>query len=179
MKGNERVEIVQRRAKTIEDQERKKLRDQHGHRYAALVSTALDVPLDIDDFSTSLQPSSEFVWPRALEDAPGLVASYISRDSAARLLDCFQNKVGPVDGLIGFHDKPYLGLAEVRSVHWQALLAAAAAAEDSVVLYTTDSNSAVLVDCYRSQPAEPFSIVVQGERLIDPLKGCYGLISRR
>lgn len=154
-------------------QERRRLRLSYGPRFASIVAHALKKPLDVDNFDGDAEEPFAFEWKNDIASAQGLVAAYIPKTVAVELLGCFQEKLVYLSGKIGFHEKNYLGLAEVERVDPTSLLLIAEAAEDSVLFYTDQPRGAILIDCYRSQPTEPFSIVVQGGDLIQELASCF------
>lgn len=167
------AELRMKRARLLELQEQKYLRSLYGPRLAAIVATEVGKVVSVDDFEVALQKPCLLDWPEDLADAPGLLSAYISRHEAAKLLECFQSRLGTISGKIGFHDKDYLGLAKLEDVLPIALLRVSQAAESSVLFYIENPQGIVMVDCYPSQPGEPFSIVVQGDDLSRELALCF------
>jgi hypothetical protein len=163
-----------KRVDVIEKEERRKLRSQFGARLAGIIAETTGSKLTLSDFDIAVRPKFTFIWPKDLRSAPGLSLVYVDKDRAAETLACFQTKVDAVSGLIGFHDKAYMGLAKVDNVRWASLLASAEAAKDSIVLYEMGGLGAVLVDYYPSTPSGAYSVVVQGEALVTRLTGCFG-----
>lgn len=168
-----------KRVDILEKEEGRKLRTQFGARLANIIAAATGSELTLSDFDVGVQPRCTFTWPEDLRSAPGLSLVYVDRDRVAETLACFQTKVDAVSGLIGFHDKAYLGLAKVDNVRWTSLLASAEAAEDSIVLYETDGRWAVLVDYYPSNPGGAYSVVVQGDALAARLAECVTDLHRK
>ena len=74
---------------------------------------------------------------------------------------------------MGFHGKDYLGIARSLGVDPVSLLAVAETAEESVMFHSYEPAGVLMVDCYRTQGAEPFTIVVQGDELIRKLSRCF------
>jgi hypothetical protein len=167
------AELRMRRAGLLELQEQKHLRSLYGPGLAAIVATEVGKVVSLDDFVVPIQKPSLLDWPKDLAAAPGLVSAYIGRREAVKLLECFQNRLGSIYGKIGFHDKNYLGLAKLEDVLPVALLRISQAAEDSVIFYVENPRGIIMVDCYPSQLAEPFSVVVQGDDLSCKLALCF------
>ena len=130
-------------------------------------------PVSLSDFHLSLAAPLSLKWPEDLARAPGLVAAYISRDSVSRLLSCFQMKLDSISGMLGFHDKQFLGLTELREVDPFALLRISELADDSVLFYVANPMGVIMVDCYSAQPGESFSVLVQGDELVPCLATCF------
>lgn len=164
-----REEVRQSRAELHEANERKRLRSSHGERLVKVIVEATGMNFSLEDFQEGEIP---FDWPPEIAHAAGLVAAYVSREKASDLLRCFRDEIGSLSGQLGFHDKAYLGVARSRNVDPMSLLAAAEAVEESVIFHSYEPAGVVLVDCYRTQGAEPFTIVVQGEELVRLLSRC-------
>lgn len=168
-------ELNQLREKRVQAQsarDQNRLRTLHGEKLVAFVAKAMQKPLSLDDFNNEdeLLPIE---WPADIREAVGLVAAYINRSEANALLVCVRDRLGVLSGKIGFHEKPYLGLAKVQDVDPVSLLAVAESTEDSVIFYSNAPYGVVMVDCYTSQPCEPFSVVVQGDELVQQLAPCF------
>ena len=58
------------------------------------------------------------------------------------------------------------------------LLKIAEDTEESVIFHIDAPVGVVMVDCYSSQPCEPFSILVQGEELVNRLTPCFPSVER-
>lgn len=157
-------------AQALRDQER--LRETYGERLVAAVAAATGRVLSLDDFDRGVEEPLPFCWPKDIVDAIGLVAPYISRFEANELLSCVRGRLGTLSGSLGFHEKPYLGIARLDGTDPGSLLLVAESTEDSVVFYSDDPTGVIMVDCYPSQSGGPFSIVVQGERLVRELTDC-------
>jgi hypothetical protein len=113
-----------------------------------------------------------------VEEAPGLVLSYISKSKASEVALCIECELGNSGGLIGFHDKGYLGLCRVSRVKLGGLVAVAEVANDAVVFYPDLTGGVVVVDCYADGVGMPFSVLAQGEVLIEKLKKCFKIESQ-
>lgn len=174
MEDQERVkQLRQKRARTHELHEQMRLRSAYGEKLVAVIASATQKPLSLADFDEEQNKLMAIVWPTDLRDANGLVAAYISKPEASRLLACIRDRLGTINGKIGFHDKPYLGFAELHEVDPISLLLSSELTEDSVVFYCDDPAGVIMVDCYRSQPYEPFSVIVQGDNLVLELASCF------
>ena len=173
MDKNEIEELRARRALLHEAREHQRLRAAHGPTLAAIVAAASGKSITLEDFHPDRDEPLSLIWPTRIEDASGLVAPYISNSAASDLLACFQSTLGNLSGLVGFHDKRFLGLADLKDMAPTSLLAAAEASEDSVLFYVDEPRGVLMVDCYPCPPADPFSIVVQGPALIDALRPCF------
>lgn len=166
-------ELRSKRAKSLEAQERRRLRATYGPQLAAIIAKATDRPVKLDDFVVDLEEPFPFDWPADITTAPGLVEAYIAKHAIINLLKCFREKIGNVTGKIGFHEKSYLGLASLEKVNPVTLADASEAAEDFVLFYVDSPRGVIAVDCYTSQPSEPFSVIVQGSILIHELAPCF------
>lgn len=153
--------------------ERKRLRDLYGEKFVEKINYAIGKSLSVSDFDSNAVEPMRLNWAKNLADSEGLVAGYISRAHAGQILNCIRDKLGEINGLIGFHEKYFIGLANVDQVDVSRLLVAAESAEDSIVLYSNLPFGVIMVDCYMSQPGEPFSIIVQGDGLVSELRGCF------
>lgn len=162
-----------KRAKMIDLQERERLRAAHGSQLANIVASVTGKAVSLVDFDMDAQVPSYLEWPEDIAAAPGLVAAYISNHQAVGLLQCFRKRLPAIDGLIGFHDKHYLGFCALKNVDPTTLLTIAEEAGDSVLFYVENPQGVILVDCYDSDPDEPFSVVVQGEALVDEFAQCF------
>lgn len=167
-----------KRTRISELQAQKRLRNEYGQRFVSAIASAVGKPISLADFDESWQSQLELHWPREISAAPGLVAAHVARDDANRLLRCFQTALAAICGRIGYHGKSYLGYARLEDVDPTALLTASELAEDSVLFYVENPAGIILVDCYASQPSEPFSIVVQGNDLIGRLRPCFSMLSQ-
>jgi hypothetical protein len=130
----------------------------------------------LDDFKADAALAGKFIWPKRLQDAPGLVAAYLDRPAATSLLLSIERTVPFLSGRIGFHGKDYMGLASVSGVRAGQLLAASEAVEDSVLVLVGSPDGAILVDYYRTPGRGPFSVAAQGVQLVEVLKACFGTI---
>lgn len=174
MSGRQKIdELRAKRASEVNRRSQAQLRDSHGARLAAIVSAATTGSLCLEDFDPTASRSLSLEWPKDITAAPGLVAPYVSQEKAEELLECFQHRLTAISGKIGFHDKDYMGLAPLRGIDPVSLLTVSDKAEDSVVFYLDDPEGLILVDCYRSQPCEPFSVIVQGDALVEKLAPCF------
>lgn len=161
-----------KRAQAHAARENDRLRATYGEKLVQAVVEATGKPLSLDSFKNCVSlPLIE--WPTKVCDAPGLTAPYISRADTKELLECVRRRLSTLSGRIGFHEKSYLGSAEVHGVDPVDLLAVAESTEDSVVLYTDVPQGVLVVDFYASQPGNSFSIIVQGDELIHRLAFCF------
>jgi hypothetical protein len=165
-------QLREKRAQAQDARDRDRLRELHGEKLVAVVAKATSKALSLDDFD-SKDESLPIDWPADIRDARGLVAAYISGSDANKLLACVRERAGAFSGKIGFHERPYLGFAAMHGVDPVSLLVIAQSTEDSVIFYNDAPAGIVLVDCYTSQPSEPFSIVVQGDGLVQMLAPCF------
>lgn len=150
------------------------LRSTHGEELAAAIAKATGKNLSLASFDKNIQPPSPVDWPIDIRKASGLVAAYISKPTVILLLRCMYARLGPLSGMIGFHEKRYMGIAQIDRLELISLLDIADAVEDSVVFYNRSPNGVFLVDCYRSQPSEPYSVLVQGSELTYMVAACFG-----
>lgn len=153
--------------------ERKRLRDLYGEKLVGEVNLAMGQSLSLNDFDSSAEEPTKLNWAKNLPDSEGLVVSYVGKADADTILHCIRDKLGWMSGLIGFHDNSFLGLAHLNQVDSSRLLVLAESVEDSVVFYSDLPSGVIMVDCYMSQPGDPFSIIVQGDDLVSRLRGCF------
>lgn len=166
-------ELRARRRQAQEKRDREALRAQYGPKLADALSLAADRALNEADFHVDARPQMEIIWSRRLEDAPGLVAAYVDKKRALTIVACAEQRLGLTSGLLGFHDKDFLGFCYVPDVRVGRLAAAAEASNDSVVFYPEGAGGVLMVDYYSSNAGPPYSVVVQGDLLIEQLRGCF------
>lgn len=166
-------ELCARRRQAQEKRDREALRVQYGPKLADALSLAADRALKVADFHVDTCLPMTIIWSRRLEDTPGLVAAYVDKQRALKIVACAERRLGITSGLMGFHDKDYLGFCCASSVQVGRLVAAAEAANDSVVFYPGGAGGVIMVDYYSSNAGLPYSVVVQGDLLIDQLRGCF------
>lgn len=180
MSNQKRIQLLRlKRARILALQERAHLRIKHGPRLVGSISEVIGKPISLDDFDVAWEMPFPLDWPRDISAAPGLVAAYVSRSKASHLLECFRDSLGTIKGRIGFHDKEYLGFARLEDINPAMLLHVSELTEDSVLFYVDNSHGVIFVDFYQSQPGEPFSIVVQGDDLVQRLGQCFEKCSPR
>jgi hypothetical protein len=144
----------------------RRLRDQHGSNLAKLVASAIGRELNVDEFGSLPEGLPELIWPHRISEAPGLVAAYIDRTSAARILECLSERIGMLDGYLGFH--------RVCDLSPVALLQVAELTSDSVVFFLERIKGVILVDYYSTPGFKPISVVAQGVSLTHRLSECFG-----
>lgn len=171
--SNRTDELRLKRSKILESREQARLRNLHGPGLVDAIVIGIKRPVILDDFDINFDEPLHFDWPKDLAAASGLVAAYIDKKDAAMLLACFQEKLGPISGIIGFHEKNYMGFAMLQDVSPSSLLAVSETAEDSVLFYVDQPKGAIMVDYYPSQAGNPFSVVVQGNNLVRELSSCF------
>jgi hypothetical protein len=168
-----------RRQELAASRRRAELRKSHGAALVDRLNRALGLALCLDDFKVDASAVDRFDWPTHLQDAPGLVAAYQERPTAATLLSSIDQALPSIAGKIGFHGKDYLGLASVSGVRASQLLVAAEAVKDSVLLLVERPAGALLVDYYCTPGRGPVSVVAQGSELIGALKTCFASPAQR
>lgn len=161
------------RLNAILQRENVEKRDRYAPRLVRSVNDCMGTSLNLADFC-NIPGVAGVEWPSNLHDAPGLVAPSVDRESARRIMDCISNNIGPVDGVISFHEKDFLGGAAVRGVRVAGLLQLSAQTEDSVVLSLDAPRGVILVDCYLVGCSPEFSVAVQGDDLVARLHACFG-----
>jgi len=161
-----------KRQALADERHQRELRETAGPRLVTIVNLALGLSLSVDDFLQQGDALGVFVWPKRIEDAPGLVAAYVDRPSAEEVLACFDRQIGHLTGSIGFHDKAYLGFARVTDIAPTSLLEIANACKDSVLFFVDRPKGAVLVDCYEGSRS-PYSVAVQGDSLLSETVACF------
>jgi hypothetical protein len=174
MKRQSKTDRLKERIVKMRDiHERRRLRDLYGGRYIESINSIMGKSLSLDDFNNDFVAPLSLNWARNLADSEGLVAAYIGKIDAIRILNCIRDVLCVFNGMIGFHEKSYLGFAHLDQIDPLLLLKVAEFTKDSVVFYNNSPEGVIMVDCYLSQPGEPFSIIVQGDRLISDLRGCF------
>jgi hypothetical protein len=148
------------------------LRMKFGPSLVAQINESAGVHLSLADFVEREIPRG-LDWPVDIRNASGLVAAYVDRGRARRVIECISASLGRVNGLLGFHDKDYLGTARLEDFSVIGMLDIAASTEDSVLFYSNDRNFVLLVDCYGADAASQFSVVLQGEQLAG-CEVCFG-----
>jgi hypothetical protein len=161
-----------RRLKLLRDAEHRKLRETYGEKLVKALALSTADEISLSDFHIDIAPPFSIDWPKRLQDASGLVAAYISKNRAKEIAARMEARMCGLAGLIGFHDKDYLGLCRISQVNMAGMIEACETANDSVVFYPTLTGGAVLFDCYESRIGEAFSALVQGHSLIDRLSDC-------
>lgn len=170
---SEKTRVNKELTKLFGVREQGRLRDLYGRKYVDFINSVMNKSLSLDNFDTNLVEPMPLRWSKDLVNSEGLVVAYVNKIDAGMIFTCIQSRVGTVSGLIGFHEKSYLGLARVDKVAPFDLLAVAEVAEDSVVFYNDFPFGVIMVDCYLSQPGDPFSIIIQGDDLVSELRKCF------
>ena len=165
-------QLREKRAKAQLLRDWDRLRALHGENFVAVITEATGRVLSLGDFDSKSEPWP-IEWPADIRDATGLVAAHVSRSDCIKLWACGREKLSSLCGKIGFHEKPYLGFAALQGADPVTLLEVAEKTQDSVVFYNDSPSGIVMVDCYESQPTEPFSVVVQGDELVQLLTPCF------
>ena len=166
-------ELRDHRSNVLREKQRAELRNLHGSRLIDALNLAAHDAISLAEFHVDVAPPFILDWPARLEEASGLVLAYASKNKATGVALCIDEKLGRVNGLIGFHDKDYLGFCHVSQLKLGGLVAAAEAANDAVTFYPASLNGVIVVDCYAGNHGMPFSILVQGEILIERLRECF------
>jgi hypothetical protein len=157
----------------LADQRRKsELRHSVAPSLVAVVNRVLGCSLSLGDFAELEASVADFIWPPRIEEAPGLVAAYVDRPTADRILSCVERLLGKLEGSIGFHDKAYLGFARVHGISPASLAAIAFEAKASVLFFVDQPAGVVLVDYYESSQSHPYCIVIQGAQLTAETSSC-------
>ncbi len=157
----------------LREREHRALRLEHGPRLAAAMGMLVGREIGVQDFCVQEEVPFAVVWPERIESAPGLVAAYVPRDQIVRILDCIAHSLGSIGGSIGVHQNEYLGLHKSERVQIGKMLPVAERIDDSVVFYPIGMKGAIIVDCYRSNPGFPYSLIVQGPDLVPRFEGCF------
>lgn len=94
--------MTERRSRLLKERELARLRDVHGTRLVSLLSQGLRMRFSLNDFRLGISPPWTAFWSGRIEDTPGLVAAYIDRDAATRLLSCMEGSEVEKRGIWGF-----------------------------------------------------------------------------
>lgn len=163
-----------RRSRMLDEMERQRFRGLNGEMLVAALVPVVGTEVSLADFRIDVKPPFPVDWPRRLEDAKGFVAAYVPRAQAQAMAKSMEARMPDMGGLVGIHDKDYLGLCAVSRASVAGMVDAASAANDAITFYPASLGGVILLDCYAGNPLEPFSIIVQGTRLMDRLAGCFG-----
>lgn len=166
-------ELRARRLEAQEKRDRETQRLQYGPKLADTLSLVGERALKVADFSVNADLPMRITWSRRLEDTPGLVAAYVDKERAFRIVMCAEQKLGITSGLMGFHDKEFLGFCNASGVRVGRLVVAAEVSNDSVVFYPNGAGGVIMVDHYSSNTGLPYSVIVQGDPLIEQLRECF------
>jgi hypothetical protein len=163
------------RANSLAARDRERLRESYGEGLAATLANSLSLALSLEDFHVGDDGVLPIDWPTDIRDASGLVAAYVGRDKAVEILKCVRASLGALSGKVGFHDKDYIGYASVAGLDPLRMIDAAESAGDSVLIFTRTPlpRGVVMVDCYPAEPSAPFSVLIQGEDLVERLRNCF------
>lgn len=155
------------------DGERLRLRHLYGGKFASAVASGANMNITLADFDVNMRPPFEMSWPSDIVNAEGLVAAYISEPEILRILMCIEELIPEVDGLIGFHEKDYLGLASLKKFHLMKMQKIVKLAEDSALFFPSNFDGVVFADFYPGQPEPRYSLIVQGQGLVERLSNCF------
>ena len=162
-----------RRDKMLQDKEVARLRATYGDRLVRGIGSALKRDLLLADFNLALETPFAVNWPERIEDADGLVLSYVSKVAAISVAECIDCRASLEAGLLGIYGNNYLGLCSVDNLKIVDLVEVASSIEDAVVFYPKNTTGAIVVDCYPSNPGGMFSLFAQGGTLVDLLAECF------
>lgn len=162
-----------RRAELSRSVERARSRASHGMGLASALGVAAGETLSLADFKVDPRPPFDVFWRGDAREAPGLVSAYIDKHRARQIVHCMELNLSDLGGRLGIYGNDYLGLCEISRVSIAGMLEAAEAINDSIVFYPRGEVGAVVVDCYVSNAGPPFSLLVQGDAVVEHLKGCF------
>jgi len=172
--GQSNREELQARRRALASASRiEKNRIAHGPRLVDALSHATLDELSLADFHVDIKPPFRLEWPKRIENAPGLVAAYVSKLRAVEIATCIQTILQHPRGLLGIHDNKYLGFADAKTVKMPGLVLACEALNDSVIFFPQGFDGAIMFDCYQTPPGNaPFSTLIQGLQLTELLAHC-------
>lgn len=174
MQNDQRIaDLRKRRDKALQAEKNNILRREHGPKLVQALSAATKSNLSIESFDAGRVPPFLVDWNGRLEDADGLVKAYVNEVKVRSLLFCMECQNSCTDGYIGILNNNYLGLSLVTGLSLQKMVESARRSEDSVVFYPEGGEGAVVVDYYPSAPGDGYSLLVQGENLIEKFKECF------
>ncbi len=139
------------------------------------VNAALGTGLSLEHFSTSENLPVSFESRQNFSECPGLVVAYASFDAVRRVVSCCDDVLEALEGVLGFDDYAFMGVARVKNVTLLELHQLAIAVHDSVFFCPDETSSIVLLDYYETRGTtvdEDHTIVVQGEPLVSKLDEC-------
>lgn len=165
--------LQKKRSDFLALKERDRLRQNFGKEIVGAISEKIGRELSLDDFKLDVNLPFDFKWNNEKHNMEGLVASCINRTAANEILRCIREKISLLSGTAWFQDKPYLGSAKLNEVDPVHLLEIADATNDSIVFFSDDLGGVIMVDCYKSQPDEPYSVVVQGDKFVLAVGNCF------
>jgi hypothetical protein len=170
-------ELRLERMKLAETRGQEKVRASYGVRLVAIISHAMGQALALDDFDEDTSAWKNFESPQKVWEAKGLVTAHIADSTVLSLLSCFGKKVGKMSGRIGFDDLRYLGLARIENLEPSALLRAVDESRETLLFFVDNPEGVIFIEYEGSSGYEPFSVVVQGDGLVQALAGCFKGIS--
>ena len=175
-KNQDRIRLLkERRTRLAEENEKIQNRGKNGTKIVNKVNSALIAKMTLEDFDTEREPPLKFLRKPDFRDCTGLVLAHTSETNTREFLSRCHEAIGLQDGLIGFDEYHYIGIASISSIGFLELLKTAKILHDSVYFWPTSTKAVVLVDHYKvSGAAEDigFSVVIQGADLEKKLNPC-------
>jgi len=176
-KNEERLRMLrEKRARIVEARNNQEKINEYGPIIISEINFILGTTLSIEDFNSSIKPSLEFKPSKSFDAIEGLVVAHTSRNKALDILNCCNQVIGGLNGLIGIDGCKNMGLANVTKINIVKLIAIAKNLNDSVLFYPKNIQGILLVDCYEihgTQGSNDYSIVVQGCELEEELSECF------
>lgn len=166
-------ELRRRRMHSAKLRELASKREAYGEKLAAAFWPVAGRKLALADFSLEVQAPFNVVLPEKLDASPGLVVAYIHSERAADVATCIDEKELSRSGLVGVLNNEYLGLCRVAEFTVLKALNVARDINDTVVFYPDDLVGAIVVDCYSGGPWGEFSLILQGDQVIESMDKCF------
>lgn len=176
-KNEERLRMLrEKRARIVEARNSQEKINEYGPIIISEINFILGTTLSIEDFNSSIKPSLEFRPSKSFDAIEGLVVAHTSRNKALDILNCCNQVIGGLNGLIGIDGCKNMGLANVTKINIVKLIEIAKNLNDSVLFYPKNIQGILLVDYYEihgTQGSNDYSIVVQGCELEEKLSECF------
>jgi hypothetical protein len=173
----ERLESLRaKRQQLSQSKEMSEKRLKRGPVIVDTINSVLGISIKEEDFRTEAQLPFNFVWGKRLEDCPGLVADYVSEQTAHQILICCSGLIGRCDAQIVLSEKLYMGYLSIKDLQIDKTVDLARKLEDSVIVFLQKYNGFVMIDYYEakwSKEAIDFSVVMQGPALEQLMAPCF------
>jgi hypothetical protein len=166
-----KVKLLARRSELAKERLAPEKRATYGPSIVSQFFHATGYNVGLDDFDTSLTAPVIFTGA-TLELASDWTLLHVGEVEAMEALVSLNHCIPTHEGLVGVEGNTYLGLHRSVSISLIGLLKVASILEDSVIFFPSDSDTALVMDCYHGPGGRSFySFYVKGAALASCLKG--------